>query len=93
MLPQHLAGDGSSSRSAKLQQDGINVAHWFQYLAQFAGVFYRAFPNTDLGATIDYVVRALTRGEPLDLLVFDELLARMGGFFFLHKRQRQKRRV
>ncbi|KAJ1445110.1 transcription factor/nuclear export subunit protein 2-domain-containing protein [Pelagophyceae sp. CCMP2097] len=75
LIPVHLA----DMRRAKLQPDGINVAHWFQYLAQFAGVFYRAHPATDLAPVLGYAVERLRQGAGVELLIFSELLARVGG--------------
>lgn len=75
MLPVHLA-DTSRRR---LQGDGMNIAHWFQHLAQFVGVFYRAFPQTELRALIDFLMQRLELGDSLYLLVLNELLSRMGG--------------
>jgi len=75
MLPLHLA---DLSRS-KLQDDGITISHWFQYLAHFTGVFYRAYPQTELRPLLDFLLVRLEAGGSLELLVFNELLARMGG--------------
>ena len=75
MLPLHLA---DASRH-KLQVDGIHISHWFQYLAHFAGVLYRVYPQTELRPLIDYLLTRLKAGDSLELLVFNELLARMGG--------------
>mmetsp|Transcript_30329 Transcript_30329/g.93856 ORF Transcript_30329/g.93856 Transcript_30329/m.93856 type:complete len:639 (+) Transcript_30329:488-2404(+) len=75
VIPVHLA-DTSRQR---LQDDGINIAHWFQHLAQFTGAFYRAFPQAELRALIDFLMLRLELGESLYLLVLNELLARMGG--------------
>mmetsp|Transcript_11409 Transcript_11409/g.35136 ORF Transcript_11409/g.35136 Transcript_11409/m.35136 type:complete len:1030 (+) Transcript_11409:550-3639(+) len=75
MLHQHLA---DKSRH-KLQNDGINIAHWFQHLAQFAGVFYRTYPQVELKCLVDFLLGRLEIGESLELLVFSELLSRMGG--------------
>ena len=75
MLSSHLA---DTSRH-KLQNDGINIAHWFQHLSHFTGVYYRAFPQTELQALIKFLMLRLEDGDYLYLLVFNELLARMGG--------------
>jgi THO complex subunit 2 len=75
MLSSHLA---DTSRH-KLQNDGINIAHWFQHLSHFTGVYYRAFPQTELQALIEFLMLRLEDGDSLYLLVFNELLARMGG--------------
>lgn len=75
MLSSHLA---DTSRH-KLQNDGINIAHWFQHLSHFTGVYYRAYPQTELQALIEFLMLRLEDGDSLYLLVFDELLARMGG--------------
>eukprot|EP00632_Arachnochrysis_sp_CCMP2950_P014795 CAMPEP_0185696548 /NCGR_PEP_ID=MMETSP1164-20130828/5200_1 /TAXON_ID=1104430 /ORGANISM="Chrysoreinhardia sp, Strain CCMP2950" /LENGTH=1141 /DNA_ID=CAMNT_0028363427 /DNA_START=161 /DNA_END=3587 /DNA_ORIENTATION=+ len=63
----------------KVQKDGVNIARWFQHLAQFAGVFYRAQPSTELQGLISCLMMSLRAGESVDLLIFNELLARMGG--------------
>jgi THO complex subunit 2 len=75
MLPLHLA---DTSRH-KLQDNGIHVSHWFQYLANFTGVFYRVYPQTELRCLIDFLLLRLKAGGSHELLVFNELLARMGG--------------
>ena len=75
MLPLHLA---DTSRH-KLQDNGIHVSHWFQYLANFTGVFYRVYPQTELRCLIDFILLRLKAGGSHELLVFNELLARMGG--------------
>lgn len=75
MLSSHLA---DTSRH-KLQNDGINIAHWFQHLSHFTGIYYRAFPQTELQALIKFLMLRLEDGDSLYLLVFNELLARMGG--------------
>mmetsp|Transcript_21301 Transcript_21301/g.63643 ORF Transcript_21301/g.63643 Transcript_21301/m.63643 type:complete len:960 (-) Transcript_21301:913-3792(-) len=74
-LQLHLA-DTSRQR---LQNDGFNVARWFQHLASFTGVFYRAFPQAELGYLLEFLLARLEAGSSLELLVFSELLARMGG--------------
>jgi THO complex subunit 2 len=75
MLPLHLA---DTSRH-KLQDNGIHISHWFQYLANFTGVFYRVYPQTELRCLIDFLLLRLKAGGSHELLVFNELLARMGG--------------
>lgn len=75
VLQLHLA---DTSRR-KLQNDGFNVARWFQHLASFTGVFYRAYPQAELGYLVEFLLARLEAGSSLELLIFSELLARMGG--------------
>ena len=75
MLPMHL----SDASRHKLQVDGIHISHWFQYLAHFTGIFYRMYPLTELRSLVDFLLARLKTGDSLELLVFNELLARMGG--------------
>jgi len=75
MLPAHI----SDISRHKLQDDGINVAHWFQHLACFTGSFFRAFPQTELRSLVDYLMLCMEVEHSLELLVINELLARMGG--------------
>mmetsp|Transcript_17559 Transcript_17559/g.54884 ORF Transcript_17559/g.54884 Transcript_17559/m.54884 type:complete len:364 (+) Transcript_17559:1161-2252(+) len=51
LLPIRL----SATVRPQLQFDGMNVAHWFQHLAQFTGALYRAYPATELRSLIDFV--------------------------------------
>ena len=75
VLQFHLA---DNSRP-KLQQDGINIARWFQNLAHFAGAYYRSYPQAEIGYLIDFLLIRLETGHSIELLVFSELLTRMGG--------------
>ena len=74
-LLRRLADDSRK----KLQDDGMYLAHWFQNAATFAGLFYAKHPATELQGLLRFLVRQLERGRSLELLVLNELLARMGG--------------
>ena len=65
--------------SLKLKEGDTHYSSWFGALAKFTGVFFKRFCDTDLEGLLQYLLRKLTSGESLDLLVLKELLCRMGG--------------
>lgn len=52
---------------------------WFSALSKFTATFYRRFPTTELKGLLHFLLKQLSSGQSLDLLVLKELLGRMGG--------------
>ena len=52
VLPHRFA---DSSRT-KLQPDGLTLSQWFQHLAHFTGLYYRAYPMTELHGIMDFIL-------------------------------------
>jgi len=44
------------SKRAKILPDGMTLSQWFQHLAHFAGLFYRAYPMTELRGLFDFIL-------------------------------------
>ncbi|KAL6079090.1 THO complex subunit 2 [Balamuthia mandrillaris] len=74
MLVEHLAASKN-----RIKVDGLNVAHWLQALAAFAGVFYRKYPKSELVGLLQYVANQLNENSTLELIILNELIANMAG--------------
>mmetsp|Transcript_19210 Transcript_19210/g.59204 ORF Transcript_19210/g.59204 Transcript_19210/m.59204 type:complete len:507 (+) Transcript_19210:1265-2785(+) len=75
MLPQRFV----ESTRAKILPDGMTLSQWFQHLAHFTGLFYRAYPMTELRGLIDFILSSLRRGTSHDLIILSDVLMKMGG--------------
>ena len=54
-------------------------SQWMSSVARFTGAFFRKYSQTDLLGLIHYIMKELSEGQPLDILVLKELLGKMGG--------------
>ena len=63
----------------KLKDDGTSASHWLQALCKFAGHFYARYPLVELTGLLHYVLRQLKRFKSLDLLILEEIIAKMTG--------------
>mmetsp|Transcript_11861 Transcript_11861/g.21788 ORF Transcript_11861/g.21788 Transcript_11861/m.21788 type:complete len:1487 (+) Transcript_11861:406-4866(+) len=64
---------------SKIKDDGQSHSHWLQSLCKFAGYFYLKYPTVELSGLIHFVIRQLKLNRSLDLLILDEIIARMSG--------------
>ena len=70
---------GSSSSRERLKHKDTHYSQWFISLAKFTASFYRKYPYTEIRGLLHLLLRRLSEGESLDLLILQELLAKMGG--------------
>ena len=61
----------------KLKEDGQNIAGWLQCLATFIGHVWRRYSGVDMHGLLAYILTRLRADECLDLVVLQELLARV----------------
>eukprot|EP00793_Prasinoderma_coloniale_P001133 PRCOL_00006124-RA len=66
-----------ASARDKLKEDGQNIAGWLQSLASFAGHVWRRHSAIDMHGLLEYIIARLRSDECLDLVVLQELLARV----------------
>jgi len=67
------------SESSKIKEDGQSHSNWLQALCKFAGYLYTKYPQVELEGLMHYLVRQLKLNRSLDLLVLEEIVARMTG--------------
>ena len=77
-----LGGGDSKGGRSKLKEDGVNAAQWLSSLEDFAGAFYKKFPNVEMQGLLSYLVRRLEQGEILELGVLRTLLKTAGSYGF-----------
>ena len=68
-----------SERTDKLKEDGMNESDWYQSLCRFAGAMWRRWPDVESEPLVQYVMNQLKMNQPLDLLLWKELVAGVSG--------------
>ena len=69
-------GGGGKSR---VQADGMLTSHWLQSLAVLISKVYKRYSVMSPVPMLQYVLDQLTRGNSVDLIVIEELVATMAG--------------
>jgi len=65
--------------NSKIKADGQSHSHWLQSLCKFAGFFYLKYPHVELRGLFSFMIRQLTLNRSLDLLILEDVIARMSG--------------
>lgn len=79
VLAYALLGQLESSSRERLKQRDTHYSQWFVSLAKFIASFFRRYPSTEIRGLLHLLLRRLSAGQSLDLLILQELLAKMGG--------------
>ncbi len=68
-----------SERTDKLKEDGMNESDWYQSLCRFTGAMWRRWPDVECEPLVQYVMNQLKMNQPLDTLLWKELVAGVSG--------------